>query len=192
MAFKRPAEKDVFSLKVPIKDSGRSLYTYYPFNNLRVLQVNPGGNVEMWEIALVTQRGQLFLTTQKPYSFFCYNNEGKIVCPEINWPQLEEALNRIISPEDVLPVKDYFPLDREIEEDFAPREGRVIWYNFAQQLGAIKTRRGVARVHWSEVMRPEFRYLAANELVLFRSLTRPRQFYRPTSFKLEARKVRPL
>ena len=191
----------IYPTSIAIKESQVSgvAHTEYPDNHVRVLRHTDGGNVEMWEIALVSQDGLFWITVQKTYDIACGRDaSGQFFCPTFaeKWPQLVELLAKLLTdidlPVGVAPQPGIRPLISGLKSN----EGIVLWYNLAQQMGAIATNQGQARVHWSQIIaiEGELRRLTAGAKVRFRDLLRPKQlkFGRKTSFRWEAVDVRPV
>lgn len=189
----------VFSLKIPIDADLQGTYcTRYRSNNLRLLELSEALSLCVWEVALVSQGGDFFITCERTHEFSCYRDRhGAVSCPYFEgrpnvWPQfmdmLSETLHEVV---DTLPDENEFEDAADQNEVFAPLTGRVLWWSPAQGLGALKTHEGVARVHWSQIIsRERLARLTKDERVAFAgllTLTNDR-----TSFKLEAYGVRSL
>ncbi|MBI3633443.1 MAG: hypothetical protein HY226_04075, partial [Candidatus Vogelbacteria bacterium] len=88
---------------------------------------------------------------------------------------------------DVLGLDEIEPRKREREE----KQGTVLWWNFALGLGAINTKYGVARAHWTQVAPyPVQRWLVPGKTVQFKELVEPKQTGdHETKFKFEAIEV---
>ena len=193
-----PEEGHYYRLSVPIKTNAEGIhYTDYLQNNLRLLRLDGDGKVRMWEIALISQGGDFFLTAQPTYTAQCYQDGDAIVCPRFaRWPQMLDFLGSLL--EGVGKVSHSAEYRDDEEEPSADGleacTGRVIWFNLAQGLGAIITPSGAARVHWSGIAkRPRLAYLAKGELVSFKELQEPRQTKpRLTAFDYEAVGVSPI
>ena len=188
-------EGKLYSAKCQIKLSMQGIpSTEYPENNLRLIELKGGGKFSIWEIALISQGGKFFLTVQETYRAECFlDEEGKIVCPHLDrWPQLLGVLEGLINREKLKPVSCYQPPPELDATNLGPNEGRVLWWNDAQGLGAIITPQGSARVHWSSISpRPRRSFLIPGETITFFGLYAPRETKgRPTSFRWEARGIR--
>lgn len=192
----------LFAQKVPVTltDSG-VLTTKYSTNNLRVATFGQGqtGRFEIWEIAIVSQDGLFFLTKQRSYeSQFFRGKDGQILCPDFEkWPQLVEKLEPIMRDKKLLPISQYSPSPIPAE-DLPQKQGRVIWWNLALQMGAIVLdKKGIAaRVHWKHLLPNidgSLRALKAGQLVSFQKLLPiTNNGTRKTEFALEAQGVTPL
>ncbi|MEK7555643.1 MAG: hypothetical protein AAB516_02400 [Patescibacteria group bacterium] len=194
----------LFSRKISLETNGNGIcHTKYPNNNLRLLKLDSDGQLEIWEIALISQDGEFFVTTQKTYAakFYWDTEGGKVVCPrfEKKWPQVVEMAKGLLSKNVILnSVKKYESDLAEERKERAnlnvpkePKTGRVLWWNCAQGFGLIRISNGeVARIHWSEVVRCALlSYLKEGEEVRYDGLRVPRG---NTSFKKEAIGVMPI
>lgn len=187
-----PVEGSMFLSNIRIKTGDDGVYhTEYPQNNFRLLRIYKNGHIEMWEISVISQNGNFFLTTQKTYNTNCYNNKGNLDCPKFSkWPQM---LNLLLSS---LVIKN-LPLISEYEEEKMIRSGElpqgighVQWYNIAQGFGAIMTPNGPARVHWKNIFPvngDRFVSLVPGSRIRYQKLIAPKQTKaRSTNFRLEA------
>jgi|SRR3989344_3091948 len=150
----------VFSLKIPIDVDLKGTYcTRYRSNNLRLLEIADTLLLRVWEVALVSRQGDFFVTCEHAYEFSCYRDKhGDVSCPYFEgkphmWPQFVDMLGETLCEiADALPDESEFKDTADSNEVFAPSTGRVLWWSPAQGFGAIKTREGVARVHWSQII----------------------------------------
>lgn len=171
-------------------------HTEYPENNMRLVRLD-GRKIQIWEISLISQKGEFFVTEQMNYEAACYRDGNKVVCPRFEkWPQMAAFLNQILGDkaERFLPISKYQPEAAITADGLEKNQGRVLWWNMAQGLGAIITPEGSVRVHWSEVAkRPRLAYLVVKEVVTYDGVRMPVQTKaRSTSFSLEAVGVKPL
>lgn len=172
-------------------------HTEYPDNNIRLLEVLPA-QFRIWEVALVSQGGDFFVAVQKTYEAYCYCDGEKFSCPQFDdkWPQLGAFLEKLFEgKEDELPpLSSWQPEPETSAEGFAPKTGKVLWFNFAQGVGAIITPKGTARVHWTQVAKRGRRaYLLPGESVRYASLKAPQNTkLRASSFPNEAVRVKAL
>lgn len=176
----------LYRQKVPIKLSLEKVaHTEYASNNLRALKLYADGRTELWEIALVSQAGNFFLTVQRTYNVRCYyhNGEEGIVCPYFQttpheWPQLVAILKQLFA-EDVgigslTRGKRYEPEQTPSSDGLAPNMARVVWWNAAQGFGMVMTPEGPARLHWSQVTpRNRIVLLEPDELVRYAAIRTP-------------------
>lgn len=180
---------------INIKESSQSgvAHTQYPDNHVRLLRRIGPGTVELWEIALVSQDGSFWVTAQKTYSIAVGLDENEeFYCPQFEerWPQLVSFLTELLASTE-LPYLSYTVVKPEDKtSDLRANEGIVLWWNAAQQMGAIATAKGVARVHWSQIVAQNGsrRFLVPDQRVVFDHLRRPKTDpgSRPTGFKKEA------
>lgn len=165
-------------------------YIGYPENHLRLVEASTS-RIRMWELAIISQEGEFFFTSQQTFDVTVARRLGGrlFICSNRlhAWPQMIEFL-RILLGEPI------FPLKEEAEKN-SPPPGTVLWWNVAQGLGAIQTPRGVARAHWSQVALGQrvFQYLREGERVFceIKEIAQ-RAGARPTSFKWEAKNIKPL
>lgn len=190
----------VFQAVIPIKtaEKGGMNHTEYPDNNLRLLEIHPNGHVALWEISLVSQEGYFFLTTQKVYCDQCYRDGDRIFCaPFVKWPQLtgpmpEDGFNRITLTNllkiENLPLVCDYKSTQTARNGLRPNTGRVLWFNLAQGYGAMNTPKGMARVHWTQIMKEgRLAFFETGDLVSYKYLTKPNQTKaRKTTFPREA------
>lgn len=187
----------VHQLGIPIvRDNRGTFCTLYPDNNLRLLSLQNGNIISIFEIALVSQGGDFYITKQPTYEAELFRNKaGEICCPTLNnWPAIIPFLNDLFgeNPNGFISIAEYVPKQEKERLPLEKNIGVVIWYNIAQGLGAIQTGEGVARVHWSQIRMSGFVFLIPGEYIMFSALRSPRQGSRPTSFNYEAIDVVPL
>lgn len=175
-------------------------FTRYPANNLRLLKLEPNGEFHIWEIAVISQNSDFFLTVQETYSGSCYRSDDGLACPRVNkWPQMVQLLADIIGEAGLTGLPDLISYREDTVPPFytyGGDRGVVLWWNLASGLGCIQAEQGQARVHWTQVpKRPRLAFLAKNERVTFEKVesptirVRPDGSQRPTGFKLEAKGV---
>ncbi len=138
----------------------------FPSNTLRVLEILYGGDITVWELALVKQGESYFFTAQKNYEASCYEGiiAGDVFCPFFEgWPAMMSFLQGLLQNEThfLKPFSEYVaqyePVKVSGYKSLAPGEGKVKWYNYAQGMGCIKVhepRSGnmvEARVRWSHI-----------------------------------------
>lgn len=186
-----PTAGKIYQLKIPVQAIGTSgAYTTYPTNNLRLVEGAEVGTANIWELAVVSQNNDFFLTQQLTYQADCYVQKGQATYPRFeNWPQLNEFLVPLLSPNLVLePIEAYQADEMLPTSGLGNFDGIVQWFNDAQGLGALVTKNGVARIHWSQLpKRPRRAYVRGGEKVRFQQLRLPKQTKeRPTGFKKEA------
>ncbi len=186
--------------KVSVKDSKNFIpTTKYPQNHMTLVELDAEkpGLVRIWELALVSQNGLFYVTTQCTYEVQCYSNQGRFSCPffEIVKPApmfvgLFFKLFTLELMEKLPPLSEYVP---PADPPKAwPDYGRVLWWNCAMQYGAIQTTEGVARIHWSNVKDADgLVRFNTGDMVTYEELGPPFQTYeRETNLKLEAFGVR--
>ena len=201
-------QKNVVWKKAPLATSSDVLYTHqvrimagkdrnppyvaYPHNNFRLVEFLSAGQIRLWEVALVAQNGEFFLSGQPTYLFQAHRFGQRMVIPGLDkWPQLEELLISALQPQlEKLPeLKAPVPQKEDVSPSpLASGMGVVLWYNIAQGMGAIQTHEGPARVHWSQVVKDSGRLacLAEGQRVKYVALRSPKASVRGTSFEREA------
>ncbi len=179
-----PDKLKIYRNNIEVKSNGQVLHTEYPNNHLRLLAISKGGNIQVWEIAIVSQNGDFFVTQQKTWDTFCYNNHERVSCPLFEgpkgWPQMVEILKNLLTDQiDQLPLisqKKKEDINLQNTKILINNRGVVVWFNQAQGIGVIKTIEGPARAHWKDINRKNSRlaYLKPGELVSFHSIVPPR------------------
>jgi hypothetical protein len=181
---KPPFEGKYYRTIIEIKKDLKGVYcTKYPNNNMRLLDLGKNGELSIWSIALISQGGHFFLSAQQQYKTCCFREGEKVVCPFFDrppheWPQVVELLNQLLSDKvvELSQVTEYRPEPEPTANGLIQGVGRVIWWNYAQGMGAIVTPEGQARVHWSHVSpRDRLAFLIPGELVRYQSLRKPPQ-----------------
>lgn len=192
---------------VPVEWSERYqvFCTRFPLNNIRILQIENDGYINLWRISLISQNGDFFLTAEITHGANCYRDNCGAICPDLKWESLDRILNKVMPTNmvdrlpDVEDIEEYVPSPEVAKESvgkaYAPGTARVIWWSMAEGYGRLITPEGNARVHWKQVSRQDSRlvYLQVGELVSYAELSKPEHVLpRPTTFKLEAYGVKPL
>lgn len=200
----------LFEQKVVVHQSRAGVACTWPNDNhFNLVEVEKGGKIRYWEIALVSRDGEFFLTTQRLYEAQCYWNDESgesygFNCPffqkkrfpseDRDWEKMVEFLEEIIGGASTLPlVRGYKPTPKLSAEGLRPNTGRVSWWSHSSGTGAIKTLKdGVeveVKVHWKQVHREGSRlaYLVPGEIMNFNSLIEAnREGCKETSFEYEA------
>src|SRR3989344_2784633 len=167
---------------VPIRmSSGGSYCAEEAHNCIRLLEFygNTGfrtNGLRVWEVAIVSQNGEFFLTVQKEYEADLWQESsgGNLFITEeklMNWPQMRVAIGELFpkawAP---LPLQPGIGFKADPFAGETPSRGvaRVKWYSPRSGLGALRTMEGDARVDWTQVSpRDGFSYLVAGELVSY-------------------------
>lgn len=193
----------IYQAGIQVKYNGEVFHTEYPNNHLRLLTLGEAGNVQIWEIAIISQNGQFFVTRQKTWDTWCYHDDDRLACPLFEglkgWPQMVAVLGNLFAEK----LGELPPISEKKKEDpnrndakvFAENHGFVIWFNLAQMLGVIKTTEGPARAHWTNIVRNNGgpAHLKQGELVSYDWLRPPVMTKgRETSMKFDAIGIRPL
>lgn len=198
----RDPQVSLFSITIQLKgESYGILTTEYPQNNLRLLALKERGWFEIWEVATVSRDGLFFLTEQLTYEAQCFLDEsGEIVCPHPQikkWPQMIGILKPLVKKEELGPVAEYLPSPIPRFKGMPFKQGKVVWWNLAQGLGAIVIdEKGTqAKVHWKGLVlnhSGRLRALSPDQIVSYQRLVLPRQAKgRITGFLFEAVGVKP-
>ena len=194
----------VFTKKISVLETDFRVYTTrYPENNLRILIPETSGEFELWEIAIVSQDGLFFLTTQMAYEAKCFRGKsGEVICPrfewETKWPQLMEIVKPIFGEMELSPISEYIAPSPPKAEGLPKNQGRVVWWNLSQGLGMIvlDEKGTMARVYWIGILpnlKGRFRALHPGQIVSYQKLDIPSQALgKSTGFLLEAKEVRPV
>lgn len=187
-----PTAENIFKTNIVIKTGlDGAHHTEYPHNNTRLLRIYKNGHVELWEISIIAQNNNFFLTIEKVYDVRCYNNNGKLDCPRFSkWPQMLNLLLSSLLIKNLSPISEYREEKMVRSGELPKGVGHVQWWNIAQGFGAIITPNGPARVHWSNIFPSNgdrFVSLNTGERVSYRKLIAPNQTKaRSTNFRLEA------
>lgn len=152
------AEMKCYEKKVPIHKN-KEPYTLYNENHTKLLEIIFGNNLAIltiYEIAVVFQNGLGFLTTQRVYEEFLYQNKFRITCPGFDdkWPQLVEFVNESYGSNSIslFPEIDEAPASLPVSaENLSNGVGKVKWFNVAQGFGAIFMNKGEAFVHYKDI-----------------------------------------
>lgn len=188
-ALRLPAEErtggKLYRHEIVIEETAEKVpSTRYLFNHLSLLRLFPDGHTELWEIALISQEGDFFLTVQRVYVVRCYLTKDRIACPFFEkslhvWPQFVEFMEKLFLESDMrldgfTPLDAYQPEPEFPQNDLNPYTGRTLWWNHARRWGLIATSEGIARVHFSRIT-PRNRLIALEEgeLVKYATLRTP-------------------
>ena len=172
----------VFEWNVTIRRAGDgTLCTKYKLNNnMRLLVLRDDGmGIDVWTIALISQNGHFFITSQLSYEAPCFRDqEGNLSCPVFsNWPDIMVLLDQLVENE-IISLSGLPPLpeeesSEEISSPVADNEGIVLWLDLAQGYGLVQTAQGTAIAHWSQVeQRNGLAYLGKGERVRFAAAVR--------------------
>ncbi len=180
-------EYQLYQTGVQIKERNietGEFHTQHPTNYFVLLVVNASGHSETYDVALVSQAGEFFITFQKVWEFQCYRDEsGVLRCPrfelsqprpehESNWDELVEILKKIVQPDSFETADKYRP-NPELPEIHEANVGLVTWWNQARGIGEVLTSKGRVKAHWqhsSVPKRPRLAFLNAGEKVRYEYL----------------------
>ncbi|MDP3997970.1 MAG: hypothetical protein U1C49_02870 [Candidatus Andersenbacteria bacterium] len=201
-----PEAGKIYQFKVEVKQNDDGVcFTRFPANHMRLAKPYARSTlgwfdvdyfVRIWEIAVISQAGEFFLTVQQTYEAEAFrDSRGAKVYPQFDgWPQMNDWLVSLCPDNFFLPpINDYQPDEVEPLDRLAENEAVVDWFNFAQGLGCLKLSDGrAARVHWCQLIdrRPVRAFLLPGEHVHFDRLAAPVQTQvRSTRFEWEANGV---
>jgi cold shock CspA family protein len=167
-------------------------------NIVRLVGVTGDGAVVMWNLAVVSQKGSFYLTTQEMFAAQAYRDGDKVVIPGIDaqkWQLLRKYLEDMLSETETLSklaLPALLPMGSNGKHEL--EDGEVEWYSQHMQTGCIQTRRGKASVHWTSIktQRPDgLLYLLPGEKVSYDLIPRPPKpsNRRQSSFEWEAKNV---
>lgn len=182
------------------------LYTAYPENMIGYCEMQQDGAYSIWEVAIISQRGKLFLFRQEIWKGRCYIDKNiEIICPQLQeaWPQMAEVLknhyDKILdsSPFAIPSLTASNP--ENIENHSVLLEdnvGIVTWSSLARGFQVVETNRGQAFVHYKDIFPSNGRlaYIQIGTMVIFDKLelsTRTKKGATPR-FPWKAVGVRPL
>lgn len=185
-----PDEKR-WSRKIKVKVADSKLYKglshpEYPENSLRYFIVK-GSRVEMWEVSLISQRGEFFVVEHMSYNVEIFRDKhGNMKVPEFSTrrPQFEKFILELpeiqaIKRETLRPlVRYYLEEERRTKrletrrEHLPKKQGIVAFFTPGQKTGMILTATEEVRVHYSQIVGPDnkLKTLKAGDLVEFREL----------------------
>lgn len=168
----------VHGVKVPLRviEADAINSVHYP-ENMFMLAQYASPNVVLWKIALVSQKGEFFLTVQEAYNVPPFrDDQGELCFPRFAGHKRLERLLIDNTPDGfpALHLEEFQRTPALQAGDLAKDEGVVErWYD-ARNMGCIITSRGTARVHWQDVPgRPRRQFLSAGERVRFSHLGKP-------------------
>lgn len=189
-------EQRIFSKVVRIHknfDDPTPPFSRYPENHFRILEVR-GSYLRHFEVALITQKGHFYVSKQLTREGSLYGDGEIIFPPFAEWPEMTDFLTGLVGMRGVKKIESFIPPLPPAPNGIKNFQGRVLWWNMAQQFGAILLRNeSTARVHRSNLKRSGNRlaYLVADEVVKFERLVIPKQITgRSTTFSQEAETVR--
>ncbi|MBX4200502.1 hypothetical protein KW786_00050 [Candidatus Parcubacteria bacterium] len=194
---------DLFAYDGPLLNK-----TSYPANTLCLGQYvrlagRLTGHVHVWEVAVISQGRQFFLTVQRRQDLLaCSGYKGRLCFPGVGKHKHLGTVLVNLAPEGLplIPAPDtLFPPEPSID-GLRRNEGMVESWHDARNMGKIVTAQGWARVHWTEAPpSPRLRYLGQGQRVRFSNLAKaqrnPKTEYRPgrkPKYTLDAFGVEPV
>lgn len=160
-----------YDLVVEVKksDAYGCLVTHYPGNYLAVVVLDSQGSFDFWEVAIVSQVGQFFVTTQKKYSARLYRDGRFAVCPQFKgWPELDAVLAERdqVKKYKLASVAEYKAGSKPATKELTDGTAEVLFWDAAKGGGGLRTTRGDTYAEVNQVpARPRLRYLTAGEVV---------------------------
>jgi hypothetical protein len=181
----------IYIRNIPVFDGGtKGPYTKYPDNHFKLLEILVTGHFRIWEIAITKRGGVFYLSTQPVWDEYAFRKGNKVVVPAMPaWESLRKILQGLIKPSYLASTKSYEPKPAITTEGLVTKQGRVIWWNEANGIGALATATGIARFHRRNlVVQHEWVTFEKGEIVKYKNLTIPHlnEGEKTTSFKLEA------
>ena len=186
---------DQFSLRIHLKHTKDG--TFCPERNNNMINVVEfgvdaahGGRFRIWEIAVISQEGEFFLTSQVVYEAELLLQGERIVCPFFtdekwhHWPELVRFLTEVGTKRGLIgqlcPVTEYRREQKPSGRGLKPGTARVLWFAESIRMGAVVTVAGqVARGHVSQLLVPRGKwgrkYLEAGEIVRYKEVMEANQ-----------------
>lgn len=129
-------------------------FTRFPDNHIRVLKMRPGGLLNLYELALVAQEGNFWVSFQQTWETRAYADGDRVVLPELSkWETLmawltehRKELGKLAPVSEYIPAPDTAPDTAHL----SPNEGVVKFFSRAKGWGVISTAKGDAFVHWRD------------------------------------------
>lgn len=171
----------VFSKTVQIRrpnDRINPPFTRYPENHFRVLEVR-GNTLRHFEVALIAQNGRFFMVKQLTRQGELFRDHEVVFPPLLGWGEFTEFLTQLAKGRALKNTsKAPMPPEPPAPNGLGNFQGRVLWWNLAQQFGAVQLRNGTAaRLHRSHLTRQNSKlaYASQGELVEFEKISLPNQ-----------------
>lgn len=146
--------------------------------NLRILSVDERGYLHEAVVALARQGDKLGLSFQETYCEQLFKAGDVITCPQMSSTKqhtlalVRDLLQGNEAFVQSLPAASTYqrPDLKKLALPLKSGEGLTLWYSKGGQNGAVLTKNGVAKIHFSQIQtdRFGFRYLERGEKVLFR------------------------
>lgn len=187
----RVNNQNFWQYRIEIMKNKKEKYISWPMNHMRLFCLNgTTGLFQLWEISLVSQDGNFYLCCQQGRGGQCYQNDGRLICPEYeNWGSMHHLMFRWHETTEFLkPIAQYTtPKPPAALNGLPDNHARIEWYNLARGMGVITTTKGAAYVHHTEIVHsgsPCLRELPNQGVVSFKELRSPKS--KRTSIPLEA------
>ncbi len=150
-------------------------------NDMRLIRINHKGKLTIWQLTIMNQDKNYFLTIETQYKALCYKSDESIVCPFFSRNEsMTEFIQQVVRATG--PTTDFKQLPKNMEElavierspkSYSEKIGEVLFYNKGENFGLIDTGTNHALVRSNQVKREPMRYLLKGELVQYRELVVP-------------------
>jgi hypothetical protein len=77
----------------------KGLYTIWPDNQISVASITKEGNLQIWEVSLISQGGKIYQKTLMKHNVQCFADvNSRIICPKLSkWKTLLNIINEEIT-----------------------------------------------------------------------------------------------
>jgi hypothetical protein len=177
-----PAKGESFSRRVKIfRAQDRRLAVDRHSNNIRLVAFGPDGECVLWNVGMVCQNSKFFMTYQTMAHEYAFLENDRIRIPGMEkvrkWAPLGKHLETVLAHPAVRGHLDLRPISEYQQPDEGSLvDGQVLFYSLRQQMGAIHTPKGEARVRWGQIRTERqdgLMYLVKGEVVTYRLHTPP-------------------
>jgi len=157
--------RSVIPVKATTERGGRTVtvspFCCHPTNHIKVAELYKNGHVKMWEVAMVSENGNFFVTVQQTYDTWAYRENGKVTLPALNrWLSMMKVLNKHLDPRRLKDIAEFTSTPEITADGLENNQGRIAFFNKAMGFGIVKTANGDEKIHWTELdfgHRSEFR-----------------------------------
>jgi cold shock CspA family protein len=168
-------EKYVFKATIPVYDKTRNPdfdprkkdskdnpryikvenpFTLTPQNQMKLIRLFKNGRMQIWEISVVTRKGDFFLVIELVWDVKHYRSiDGDhIVCPALyKWGTLLSITTLHPKLENLEHVNKYEEPEEITADGLPDGQGRVQWWNNSLGYGGIVTHNGPAFIHYENI-----------------------------------------
>jgi hypothetical protein len=141
-----------FEFDIPVHSNGPGKWGYTTNNTVRFIAYNDRVDICEYEVGVFTQRGKHFFGMQRNWQDrLCLNAEGQPVIENVKWDQLAKFLASTLNirPQGIARDKP----QTEQRQPVPTNELAIVrWFKFATGTGAIETSKGMAKVHYSNIL----------------------------------------